>query len=81
VWKPPAAISTALVIPATVTTDELVVLAPSPSCPSVPLPQHLTVPSPIKAQVWNAPVDTCVASLTPTTMTAVLESTVVPLPS
>lgn len=38
-------------IPLTVTGTLLLAIAPLPSCPDAPLPQHLIVPSPSVAQV------------------------------
>ena len=51
VWKPPAVMATALVIPATRTGVSEPVVVPSPSCPKPLLPQHCTVPSRMSAQV------------------------------
>src|SRR5689334_20630423 len=37
---------------------ERVRIVPSPSCPSVPVPQHEIVPSFLRAQVWALPAAT-----------------------
>ena len=41
--------------PLTSTGTELFVLVSSPSCPEELLPQHLTAPDSVRAQVWSVP--------------------------
>ena len=54
---------------------------PLPSCPSAFRPQHLTVESLNRAQVWARPAESEVAVVIPETSTGVAELTVDPLPS
>ena len=52
VWNAPAATATALLMPLTDTGLVEPAVVPLPSCPSVFLPQHCTVPSAMSAHVW-----------------------------
>jgi hypothetical protein len=60
--------------------DELVVV-PSPNCPELLLPQHLTKPSAKTAQEWDDPVATNFAVEILLTDTGLEEVVVVPFPS
>ena len=72
----------AVLIPSTVTgVVWLGAGVPSPSCPLQFAPQHFTVPPVITAQLLPLPTLTCVALLTPLTVTGVLLLLVVPSPS
>lgn len=51
-WLLPVAIEVAVLIPATVTGEDEVVMLPSPSCPWALYPQHFTVPLVKTAQEW-----------------------------
>jgi hypothetical protein len=60
-----------------VTGMSRMVVVPSPSCPVVLAPQHLTVPAPNNAHVWFAPAATAIAVVRPVTVTGVDELVVV----
>src|SRR3989304_437900 len=83
VWPPPAEIAlTPLSSPRTSTGARLPVVVPLPSCPKSFLPQHLTPPSVVSAQVWGLPTSTAATPLArPETSTGTLLSSSVPLPS
>ena len=74
----PAATATASAIPRTVTCEALLLVPPSPSCPSVPRPQHFTVPPVITAQEWLLPAETATALEMPETATGAPALAVVP---
>ena len=82
VWLLAALIwTTPLPSPTTSTGVRRFVVVPSPSLPTLLLPQHLAAPV-TTAQVWREPVVTSVAPLVnPETFTGVERSVVVPSPS
>ena len=69
------------VTPGTVTGVAEFSNVPSPSCPALSPPQHLTCPPATIAHEWFTPAATAVAPATPDTVTGVRETSVVPLPS
>ena len=83
VWSPPAAIAlTPLASPLTSTGTLLSVFVPFPSWPEALLPQHLTAPALVSAQVWSPPAAIALTPLaSPLTSTGTLLSVVVPFPS
>src|SRR5437868_784631 len=56
-------------------------VVPSPICPELPRPQHLTLPAAVSAHVKLLPPASAVASVMPTTSTTVVRARVVPSPS
>ncbi len=76
----PAETAVAVVIPETMTGVEELVSVPVPSWPEPLYPQHVTLPSENRAQVWMFPAETAVAVVRPT-KTGVGAFIVVPLPS
>src|SRR5687768_17451006 len=73
---------TPLESPETSTGVVLGVLVPLPSCPKKLLPQHLTAPVPLSAQLKEDPAATATYPLaSPTTSTAEPFPTVVPSPN
>src|SRR5206468_12447297 len=76
-WKIPASMATAVVIPLTVTgVGSMRVVggamgAPSPSWPYVLSPQHRIVPSWSRAQVYQPPAERATAVVMPLTVTGV----------
>src|SRR5262245_51662555 len=84
VWLPPGADATAttpLVRPLTSTGVSRSVVVPSPSCPRLLLPQHLTPPALVSAQLYPPPAVTAATPLVrPVTSTGVSRSIVVPSP-
>ena len=83
VWRPPAEIAlTPLARPETSTGTLLSVFVPLPSWPYVPLPQHLTPPPLVSAQVWISPAAIAVTPLArPETSTGTLLPVVERFPS
>src|SRR2546430_17113024 len=83
VWKPPAVTAMAVVIPVTRTgvTELNEVVAGSPSWPESLRPQHSSVPSGKRAQVWKPPPETAAAPPTPGTATRGAGLVVGPSPS
>src|SRR5512143_3498147 len=64
VWPAPATIAiTPLAKPLTETGVRRLVCVPSPSCPLVFVPQHLTAPPLVSAQLWTLPTATEVTPL------------------
>ena len=83
VWFCPAAIAvTPLVRPVTSTGVRRCVVVPSPSCPLVLRPQHLTPPAVVSAQVCERPAVTAAMPLVrPVTTTGASRCETVPSPS
>ena len=72
VWDPPALIAvTPLVKPLTETGVSLWVVVPSPNCLEELFPQHWTLPTVVRAQVWKSPVAIALTPLKPLTFTGV----------
>src|SRR5207244_12420236 len=70
------------VIPTTATgTVEILSKVPSPRCPELPSPQHLTVLSPRSAHANSSPAAAWIAVVRPLTATRTEESSRVPSPS
>jgi hypothetical protein len=65
--------ATGVVLPAPV--------VPSPNCPSLFMPQHLTVPLTSTAHEWNEPAVISFASVMPVTVTGTLALDRVPSPN
>jgi hypothetical protein len=73
---------TPLLSPLTFTGILLSVYVPFPSWPSLFIPQHLTAPPLVTAQVWAYPAAMALTPLlNPLTFTGVLLSVFVPFPS
>ena len=68
-------------VPVTVTGVAEFVMAPLPSAPKSPSPQHCTVVSASCAHVWKPPAVMAIAPVMPATRTGVREPVVVPSPS
>ena len=66
--------------PETVTGVLRSVFVPSPSCPSELRPQHWTVASASKAQLWLRPTEIAFAVETPETETGLVRVKLVPSP-
>jgi hypothetical protein len=77
----PVAMAATPLRPATATGVSTSVVVPLPIWPWVFLPQHLTVPSPDRAQVWLSLEARVLLPVSPDTGTGLALSVVVPLPS
>jgi hypothetical protein len=81
VWRYPAEMVVALLIPTTGTGVEEPVNLPLPSWPKSLYPQHCMPPSAKSAQVWRYPAEMAVALVMPYTKTGVVDETRLPFPS
>src|SRR5690242_10760016 len=77
----PADRPTAVAMPDTATGEVWFCVPPFPSCPTVPSPQHCTVPPDNLAHVCAQPATISTAALIPATRTGVDEGVPVPSPS